>query len=120
MLRRSPRSTRSDTLFPYTMFFQSEGIEGAHVAFLPDSEPLARRVGRPRAEEASRRRAGGFFLLRLARLVQRFRAVLRGHQVLDLELLLGGKGEQLVGRLLRLQAPHIGRASCRERVCQYV
>src|SRR3546814_5684874 len=64
MIRRPPRSTRTDTLFPYTTLFRS----------------------------------------------------LRGHQVLDLELLLGGKGEQLVGRLLRLQAPHRalrGRHQCR-------
>src|SRR3546814_13665620 len=33
MIRRPPRSTRTDTLFPYTSLFRSAGIErGAHMA----------------------------------------------------------------------------------------
>src|SRR3546814_6972707 len=30
MIRRPPRSTRTDTLFPYTTLFRSEGISGGH------------------------------------------------------------------------------------------
>ncbi len=40
---------------------------------------------------------------RIAGLVQRGGAVLRRHQALDLKLLLGGKREELVGRLDDLQ-----------------
>src|SRR3546814_5427942 len=29
MIRRPPRSTRTDTLFPYTTLFRSSGVEGA-------------------------------------------------------------------------------------------
>src|SRR3546814_7942945 len=34
MLRRPPRSTRTDTLFPYTTLFRSAGIDGAVMGFL--------------------------------------------------------------------------------------
>src|SRR3546814_7645195 len=30
MIRRPPRSTRTDTLFPYTTLFRSEGLHRAH------------------------------------------------------------------------------------------
>src|SRR3546814_4738947 len=30
MIRRPPRSTRTDTLFPYTTLFRSRGVEGDH------------------------------------------------------------------------------------------
>src|SRR3546814_3110543 len=41
MIRRPPRSTRTDTLFPYTTLFRSEGF---HVRF---QAALPRRVGAP-------------------------------------------------------------------------
>src|SRR3546814_19853924 len=34
MTRRPPRSTRTDTLFPYTTLFRSRGIEAAFRTFL--------------------------------------------------------------------------------------
>src|SRR3546814_6313349 len=54
MIRRPPRSTRTDTLFPYTTLFRSGGADGRHVR-----RPLrASRRGRsghgrhpPRSEE---------------------------------------------------------------------
>src|SRR3546814_18994935 len=36
MIRRPPRSTRTDTLFPYTTLFRSGGV-GTIAAFLPES-----------------------------------------------------------------------------------
>src|SRR3546814_4020907 len=42
MIRRPPRSTRTDTLFPYTTLFRSEVLGRRRVAF---HEPLAFRVG---------------------------------------------------------------------------
>src|SRR3546814_11609808 len=34
MIRRPPRSTRTDTLFPYTTLFRSEWVEAEHPLFL--------------------------------------------------------------------------------------
>src|SRR3546814_4589165 len=84
MIRRPPRATRTDTLVPYTTRFRS-GVAGA--------EELGGRVLR------------GGLRLHAAGLVDRIRAILRGHQRLDLELLLGDEREELVGRLLCLQCP---------------
>src|SRR3546814_6644763 len=36
MIRRPPRSTRTDTLFPYTTLFRSQKARGARVALLSD------------------------------------------------------------------------------------
>src|SRR3546814_20443540 len=106
MIRRPPRSTRTDTLFPYTTLFRS------YVNF-------NRNVGR------------------------RFKA---GDGVPDADLLGPAKGFTYIGpELIALQKDYakkllghtnrytglryaddpavmteIGRASCRERVCQYV
>src|SRR3546814_5425577 len=41
MLRRPPRSTRTDTLFPYTTLFRSERHPDAQIAF----EAVDRRLG---------------------------------------------------------------------------
>src|SRR3546814_5744470 len=32
MIRRPPRSTRTDTLFPYTTLFRSEGVDGKAIS----------------------------------------------------------------------------------------
>src|SRR3546814_8848929 len=40
MIRRPPRSTRTDTLFPYTTLFRSCGVVGALSAFYPDSSEI--------------------------------------------------------------------------------
>src|SRR3546814_8324124 len=71
MIRRPPRSTRTDTLFPYTTLFRSK--EPAHGRIAPAplraAPPLARRnpdrnMGRPRRGRQSPPSRG---LLRLAR-----------------------------------------------------
>src|SRR3546814_10916184 len=36
MIRRPPRSTRTDTLFPYTTLFRSEGADAARAFFMQD------------------------------------------------------------------------------------
>src|SRR3546814_8815659 len=43
MIRRPPRSTRTDTLFPYTTLFRSGAGEGNNLA--PDHEPYQRIGG---------------------------------------------------------------------------
>src|SRR3546814_13683698 len=41
MIRRPPRSTRTDTLFPYTTLFRSDGEEDEHGEGEEELEPLA-------------------------------------------------------------------------------
>src|SRR3546814_19298795 len=41
MIRRPPRSTRTDTLFPYTTLFRSPDHQGGHRQTLPLREPRA-------------------------------------------------------------------------------
>src|SRR3546814_12344844 len=102
MLRRPPRSTRTDTLFPYTTLFRSQ------VA-------VERRLG------------GGLFLVTRLRLLEvdeelklvlqdargQRHGILRRYRAVGLQL---HRQLVVVGDL----ADEIGRASCRERVCQYV
>src|SRR3546814_18785857 len=62
MIRRPPRSTRTDTLFPYTTLFRSGlGIEQHDVAAEGDDEPSAfgetEGTDRPAEAPASRHRA---------------------------------------------------------------
>src|SRR3546814_1019599 len=59
MIRRPPRSTRTDTLFPYTTLFRSWG---RLLGFLPDL--AARRGGGARASRRGDRPAGLWRCLR--------------------------------------------------------
>src|SRR3546814_13757423 len=45
MIRRPPRSTRTDTLFPYTTLFRSLGIGRAHFGDQGRHEPVYERLG---------------------------------------------------------------------------
>src|SRR3546814_17668396 len=105
MIRRPPRSTRTDTRFPYTTLFRS--VPDRHLADLP-RRPL--RVGpvgdRRRRQAAPRLGRGG---ADVHRPVQAGRLPARP---------VGHPGEE--PGLFRGQPEEIGRASCRERVCQYV
>src|SRR3546814_19279353 len=99
MRRRPPRYTRTDTLFPYTTLFRSDHWPLAHIfghdrQIEPEVEALLRLVGRSREVEALP--AAG------------------AQQPLERHLPFGlpfGTGR-------RLAAVQIGRAECRERVCQ--
>src|SRR3546814_18828869 len=123
MIRRPPRSTRTDTLFPYTTLFRS-----AVILVVNQSGGNAQSV----AEHT--------FALMLAlarRLPESSQALKQGNSVTREDLMgteLSGQTLGLVGlghigtRVLKLGtafgttvlACEIGRASCRERVCQYV
>src|SRR3546814_13343513 len=117
MIRRPPRATRTDTLFPYTTLFRSLVLVGDYVGF--DAE----RQGADRAGEAVRG-------LGEAADVRHFEspvALGRAHRGLDGDRKAeGGAGRTLQGRSARegWRGPtfllQIGRASCRERVCRYV
>src|SRR3546814_16087168 len=90
IIRRPPRSTRTDTLFPYTTLFLSHGAGHVDAVLLKAAWESA---GDPAALDD------------LADLA----AAWRGTAETALE-----SGQQ-GGSFLQ-----IGRASCRERVCQYV
>src|SRR3546814_11436691 len=88
MIRRPPRSTRTDTLFPYTTLFRSIACAGGQFPrFAQISGVIGRQVhcmlGRLRKGIALGKTWGAFIIF-------------------------------------RMQIAKIGRASCRERVCQYV
>src|SRR3546814_16794195 len=117
MIRRPPRSTRTDTLFPYTTLFRSAAVA---------------ELGRGEAD-LRMDRVGGILVL-AARLPM---AIIAGiddpaqppHVLKQIEARIlhpvtdaldarfdADEGEQRAERDLG----QIGRASCRERVCQYV
>src|SRR3546814_14448411 len=93
MIRRPPRSTRTDTLFPYTTLFRSWNM------------PSAFAVAKVSTYATSR-----------SALQHRHLVAAQGQDIdaistdRDRMLELGGE----------LPVVEIGRASCRERVCQYV
>src|SRR3546814_11756374 len=100
MIRRPPRSTRTDTLFPYTTLFRSpfygftrvalavdhgDQVWGHYERWLAAEHPEVRRLWGPEHALPT----PGFELAR--------------HR-----------------QAWRTRVPEIGSASCRERVCQYV
>src|SRR3546814_14490168 len=127
MIRRPPRSTRTDTLFPYTTLFRS-GDNFVHtllevVVAAPDEFASAHGTridlyrafhriwesafiedGEGQDDEDPLLRAADRRLARIAPL---------GRQILLLTALEGFSTEDAA--IIK-----IGRASCRERVCQYV
>src|SRR3546814_16865095 len=121
MIRRPPRSTRTDTLFPYTTLFRSReavlrGADGIivsnHGGRALDHAPATLFV-LPEIVEAIGSKA----------VVMLDGGIRRGSDVIK-AMALGAKAV-LIGRpgMFALSygvAGEIGRASCRERVCQYV
>src|SRR3546814_20330380 len=99
IILRPPRSTRTATLFPYTTLFRSASGSGA-----------VGLGGIDQFEDIADQRAHG--LARLVGIAARDRIAHRG-VVGDIR----GAALDAIGESDRGQ---IGRASCRERVCQYV
>src|SRR3546814_12879859 len=99
MIHRPPRSTRTYTLFPYTSRFRS-----------------------PSRRMAGRRRERMVHLARLALVVMGALIVVRviSFHVIDGWLHSGPRLNWWLDIGSSLVAGQIGRASCRERVCQYV
>src|SRR3546814_11940332 len=102
MIRRPPKSTRTETLFPDTTLFRSDRHRGR----LPE-RPLAEQEPRPGLVHAARPP--------LRARIAEARGGGPGRGRLEDRYRLGSPDS-----LLRAAALQIGRASCRERVCQYV
>src|SRR3546814_12683396 len=105
MVRRPPRSTRTDTLLPYTTLFRSQveveqgKVEAAGGGFGKRGQAVR---GVDDCVALGAQQAGDHFG--------------HGGVVLDQQQLQGaGDGAAAGGA-----ASKIGRASCRDRVCQYV
>src|SRR3546814_20597472 len=105
MIRRPPRSTRTDTLFPYTTLFRSpSGHNGGAPA--RDEPRHAGRLLRAGKRACRRRRGGGGPAAGGSTCTAR--AAGQSRQGANAFALEPAEGWQ------------IGRASCRERGCQYV
>src|SRR3546814_20535758 len=116
MIRRPPRSTRTDTLFPYTTLFRSERVAQAKdslpAGVQPQLAPLTTGLGEIFMFSVAFEHPDG-----------------KGVKVVDGQpgwqsdgSYLTPEGEKLttvVAKAAYLRT-EIGRASCRERVCQYV
>src|SRR3546814_19864903 len=124
MIRRPPRSTRTDTLFPYTTLFRSVEAAGER-----RQRPASIRVG-CRAKIISDQLQ---LAVAAARIDQRIN---EGGEALHPQSMFSKRGHRFrVWTCGMVNRPHphsrptrthartadeIGRASCRERVCQYV
>src|SRR3546814_14402959 len=109
MIRRPPRSTPTYTLFPYTTLFRSAPAEAP--------APLGHRLLKGAAEVVGLLqglRHVGIAECRLALLEAEFEALLVHRGVLPLIW-----PTRLSALLIRGPIVQIGRAACRERVCQY-
>src|SRR3546814_13065393 len=122
MIRRPPRSTRTDTLFPYTTLFRSlehEKLLSEYQEILTQIGELIRILTNPvRLMEVIREELEG---------VKRDFGDARRTEILEsrLDLTLADlipEEERVVTISTGGSATsqQIGRASCRERVCQYV
>src|SRR3546814_15988684 len=120
MIRRPPRSTRTDTLFPYTTLFRSAdaGDERVEVTEIVDELVTIFALGIDVLGQ----------LVLVAGTDVRIVDVAKGVAAGGIELAVGtdlganpAAGRELDVRAIdaHLLAP-IGRASCRERVCEYV
>src|SRR3546814_14818172 len=98
MILLPPRSTRTDTLFPYTTLFRSD---------LPGEPRLHRRS----LARSARILPGG---PRLHQLRDGHRRDVQDGEVRDMTF------ADLLPSGMSVEDLQIGRASCRERVCQYV
>src|SRR3546814_20274609 len=104
MRRRPPRSTRTDTLFPYTTLFRSIALTGKQ--FHTDAPAALAKPIDPRTLAMNQ---GSRVLLEQL-------GAWPAHSA-SIETVHVSQRGRLGRTLIRSE---IGRASCRERVCQYV
>src|SRR3546814_16616500 len=101
MIRRPPRSTRTDTLFPYTTLFRSAGL------LLVVHRT---RLGTAMRATAQNREVAGLMGVNI-------------NTVISAAFLIGSALAAVAGVMLTtyygVAQYKIGRASCRDSVCQY-
>src|SRR3546814_18190779 len=102
MIRRPPRSTRTDTLFPYATLFRS-GFLAIFYLLIGAAMALAE------AEKAGSARFG-----------RKFGTALQFFYLPFCVFFIHRRIHRLLAREGMPDPIEIGRASCRERVCQYV
>src|SRR3546814_14596333 len=118
MIRRPPRSTRTDTLFPYTTLFRSPPHQNNGLIMSPQSDLFYEQSLAPLNSQSGDPDLHQWFTPFWA-------AEMFANDVLDGLGHVGviepscGTGSFLSAIPQHLPAL-IGRASCRERVCQYV
>src|SRR3546814_19595186 len=117
MIRRPPRSTRTDTLFPYTTLFRSESNAGAYDQGDAIIWRQRQNGGKGHQPEACDDRYPHIIIMMSARDEPSSEKrpddhSKTSHDQHDRPILHADLGERHV--------EEIGRASCRERVCQYV
>src|SRR3546814_18102490 len=113
MIRRPPRSTRTDTLFPYTTLFRSVVLWRAVVRPID----AARVSARERLLEAADRHAAIQAKVKMLKALPRAQA---SGPAVPLEQFVGRSAAEAGLSLERAHAQGtIGRASCREGGCQY-
>src|SRR3546814_10069553 len=145
MIRRPPRSTRTDTLFPYTTLFRSNNDSPARgfQCTVPEADNLADFHGSP-LDPALALYVGGNYFFAMAPLVAAFEAKYPEYKgklywetvppgMLVTQIKAGGT--VTVGNMtwtvkpdvylagfnaVKTHVAEIGRASCRERGCRYV
>src|SRR3546814_15822143 len=124
MRRRPPRSTRTDTLFPYTPLFRSRAVErgdlfrdqpnldpaGCALAGARRLMPLPRLHGQGVTDQAAQQR-------RAAARYRRERGETLGDIIVEPK---GEDGHVPNAIVIHPRRQEIGRASCRESVCPYV
>src|SRR3546814_20383071 len=111
MIRRPPRSTRTDTLFPYTTLFRSGVGKLRNVILNQWIGPSQKREGKGTTE----RKHG---VVDVA--IFDTRKIRTGHPT-EGSVAIGLRTKLLRVDLSRvIRADQIGRAACRERVCKYV
>src|SRR3546814_14556820 len=111
MIRRPPRSTRTDTLFPYTTLFTLEGTTLFQKGF-DDLYRQSRDEGIHADRDVLLADAASLFTN-----VWLFDTLPKAMGLIA-PMVYNSDGDEMVFHSVRFQ--QIGRASCRERVCQYV
>src|SRR3546814_11496517 len=120
MIRRPPRSTRTDTLFPYTTRFRSGVIDPLNATSL-ELRSCASAHSRPAEGQGRWRTARPPGQLRLIGSTAMFDAIRKAWIYLltaDMEIGFAGMSHWPFADFIG-QLEQIGRASCRARVRQY-
>src|SRR3546814_12700600 len=110
MIRRPPRSTRTDTLFPYTTLFRS----CVELKLAPSSAKGSDRHDLGELKLMIELRADAATVIAVIVLQARTAVIAVLHSA------VGNGLHRYRAGLSRGREGEIGRASCRERVCQYV